>query len=110
MDTTEDITNVVRLFSRHLVQQGIPVTRAILFGSWAKGTATPDSDIDVGIVSPRFGDDDLEEMQLLLLKTRDIDDRIEPIPLSIEDYETDATPFIMEIKKYGKLIDVASAS
>lgn len=106
MDTTKDVTNIVRRFSRHLMRQGIPVVQAILFGSWAKGTAGSDSDIDIGIVSPSFGKDDFEELGYLLRETRYVDSRIEPIPLSTEDYETDATPFILEIKKYGKVIDV----
>jgi len=106
MDTTKDVINIVRRFSRHLIRKGIPVTRAILFGSWAKGTAQSDSDIDIGIVSPNFGKDDFEDLGYLLHETRYVDDRIEPAPLSIEDYETDSTPFVMEIKKTGKLVDI----
>jgi len=101
MAQATDIIAIVRLYARHLADQGVPVNRVILFGSWAKGTARSDSDIDVGIVSSRFGNDEIEEMQYLLYQTRHIDDRIEPIPMSVEDYENDATPFIVEIKKHG---------
>lgn len=104
------ITAVVRRFTDHIKKSGIPVRYAVLFGSWAKGNANKDSDIDVCLVSPRFGQDELSEMQYLMRETMHVDDRIEPIPLSVEDYETDATPFIIEIKKYGKAIDVASTS
>ena len=34
----------------------LPIERAILFGSHAKGTADDGSDIDVAIISPMFAD------------------------------------------------------
>lgn len=102
----QQIADIVRRFVRHIEGKGYPVRRAVLFGSWAKGKATKDSDIDVCLVSTRFGRDEFEEMSYLLRESDAIDNRIEPIPISVGDYDTDATPFIMEIKKYGKIIDV----
>lgn len=101
-----EIVKIARHFANHVQSQGIPVTRTVLFGSWAKGKARKDSDIDICLVSSQFGKDDLTEMRYLLMETMVVDSRIEPIPMSIEDYETDATPFVLEIKKYGKVIDV----
>lgn len=96
-----EIVRVAQRFANHVQRQGIPVTRAVLFGSWAKGKARKDSDIDICLVSPQFGKDDLVEMRYLLMETMAVDSRIEPISLSVEDYENDATPFIIEIKKHG---------
>lgn len=101
-----EIVRVAHRFANHVQHQGTPVTRAVLFGSWAKGKARKDSDIDICLVSPQFGKDDLIEMRYLLMETMVVDSRIEPIPMSIEDYENDATPFVLEIKKYGKVIDI----
>lgn len=106
MAQTSAIIAIVRSYAQHLIHQGIPVDRAILFGSWAKGTARGDSDIDVGIVSTKFGTDEITEMQYLLYQTRPIDTRIEPIPLSLSDYQNDATPLVLEMKKYGTVIDL----
>ena len=53
-----------------LVKQAkIPVSKTYLFGSHAKGGATPDSDIDVCIISPKFGKDYFDEQ---LARIRDI--------------------------------------
>ncbi|MBI3576683.1 nucleotidyltransferase domain-containing protein [Candidatus Gottesmanbacteria bacterium] len=102
----QDIVRVAQRFANHVQRQGIPVARTVLFGSWAKGKARKDSDIDICLVSPQFGKDDLIEMRYLLMETMAVDSRIEPIPMSTKDYETDATPFVLEIKKYGKIIDI----
>ena len=106
MAQTTDIIAIVRSYVQHLLNQGVPIDRAILFGSWAKGTARSDSDIDVGIVSSKFGADEIDELQYLLYQTRPIDNRIEPVPLSLHGFENDATPLILEMKKYGTVIDL----
>lgn len=80
---------------------GIPVDKMILFGSYAKGTANPRSDIDLAVVSPQFGHDDVEEMQLLWKKTRFADVRIEPFPLSPDDLEHSYSPIVAEIREHG---------
>lgn len=59
------------------------------------------SDIDVAVVSKKFGKDDVDEIQFLYKKTWDVDPRIEPYPISPYDLETGFTPIINEIKKYG---------
>jgi predicted nucleotidyltransferase len=58
----------------------------ILFGSYAKGNNTEDSDIDIAIISKDF---------------EDIDARIEPHPIKTEDYEEKSNPFIQEIINTG---------
>jgi len=58
---TEKINKFVEL----LKQQGVNISKIILFGSYAKGRASPDSDIDVVVVSNQFGQDTAEEMMLL---------------------------------------------
>jgi len=93
-----------RKFVSHLKTKGIPVKKAIIFGSWAKGKQTSDSDIDLCLVSQKFGKDEVAELQFLLKQTREVDDRIEPLPLSLEDFQASATPLVVEIKKHGKLI------
>ena len=58
----------------------------ILFGSYAKGTENEDSDIDIAVISDDF-DDIYDCMAILMGMTWDIDARIEPHPISKEDYE-----------------------
>jgi len=95
-----------RKFISHLETKGIPVQKAIVFGSWAKGNQTSDSDIDLCLVSQKFGKDEVADLQFLLKQTREVDDRIEPLPLSLEDFQASATPLVAEIKKYGRIIKV----
>lgn len=77
----------------------IKVKNAFLFGSHAKGTATPNSDIDLALVIQDMGD--FFETQIKLMKIRrKIDLRIEPHPIDIKDFEK-LNPLALEIEKTG---------
>jgi uncharacterized protein len=75
----------------------IRISAAYLFGSYAKGTATSDSDIDVLILSPDFGEDRLENLLLLMKARRGIDLRIEPHAFREEDFNEN-NPFFQEVR------------
>lgn len=104
-----DITPLLRQFIEKLIEQGIPVTEAYLFGSYANGKATQYSDIDVCIVSPALGKDPIGEMATLRRIAYPIDSRIEPIPLHTTDLEDRYSTLVSEIKHYGKLISSTKA-
>ena len=72
----------------------------ILFGSYAKGTQNEDSDIDIAIISSDFKDI-FDDMADLIGYTWKIDTRIEPHPISKEDYDEIATPFVQEVIDTG---------
>lgn len=103
---TKEIKKKVRQYARFISSKGIPVNRVVVFGSYAKGKAVEDSDIDLCLVSSKFGRDPVSELQFLLKQTRYIDDRIEPIPISVKEYKETASPLIFEIRKHGKEIRV----
>lgn len=100
------ITRIVKRYIRNIQTRGVRIEKAIIFGSWAKGIATDESDIDVCLVSRDFGRNEIKEQQFLLYQTHEVDDRIEPVPMSITDFDTNATPLIDEIKKYGQVVKV----
>jgi predicted nucleotidyltransferase len=107
MAQTKIVNNIKKTairFRNVLEKKGIPIERMIIFGSYAKGKAKPDSDIDICIVSPKFGKDSIEELQFLLKQRRKVDSRIEPIPISSLEYRETSSPLIFEIKKFGKEI------
>lgn len=52
-----------------------------LFGSYSRGTAGPDSDIDLMIVSPDFSENLVDNQLVLLRARREIDYRIEAHPV-----------------------------
>ena len=81
------------------------IESAILFGSFAKGTNHPDSDIDIAIVLNEV--DDIIDIQIELMKLRrKIDLRIEPHPFNFEDFNLN-NPVVDEILKYGINLKVA---
>ncbi len=100
----KNILNVVKKFRTAVEAVGIPVEKMILFGSYAKGIVGTNSDIDIAVVSKKFGYDDVDEMQLLFKETWDVDPRIEPYPLSPRDLREGFSPIAYEIKKYGILV------
>ncbi len=97
----KEIKNIVLRYREKIEKSGIPVERMILFGSYARGKARTDSDIDICVVSPKLGKDEMAEIGELNFLHWKLDNRIEAHPVSSKDYKSVATPFISEIKKYG---------
>lgn len=98
MNQTVDIG---KKFVHLLNKRGIPVSQAYLFGSYASGRARPYSDIDICIVSPTLGKDMIDEMVKLGLIANQIDNRIEVIPMSPQDYADPFDPLAAEIRRHG---------
>ena len=66
------------------ISKKYPIENAILFGSFAKGTNHPDSDIDIAIIFKKV--DDIFDLQVELMCLRSDDDLlIEPHPFTISD-------------------------
>jgi len=83
----------------------VRVERVILFGSHTAGTARPDSDIDVAVVSPDFGRDRFEESKVLFQTAWRIDPRIEPVPIASGALERDTwQPLLHEITTKGLVL------
>ncbi len=57
----------------------------MMFGSYSKGCANPDSDIDVAVIVPTYGDNKMEISKGLWRDTRQVSFLIEPI-LMAEDH------------------------
>lgn len=97
--SNEIIENTKR-FLKMLAASGFHIDRAVLFGSFVKGTAGKWSDIDIALVSKDFtgvGFNDRKKINPSLIK---VDSRIEPHPFRPEDF-TEDNPFVKEILKEG---------
>ena len=92
--------NIVQQYVE-LIKQNYKVKQIYLFGSYAKGNAEEDSDIDVAIVLDRIGDDYLAQSTKLFQLRRKIDLRIEPVLL---EFNNDISGFLYEIVSNGILI------
>lgn len=69
--TTSELKAIVARYVRHLQAHQIQVQKVILFGSYARGTAKDDSDIDMAFVSEDFDRFSLFERQRILAECRD---------------------------------------
>ena len=82
------------------ISQYYKIEAIILFGSYAKGTDKEDSDIDIAIISSDFNDI-IEDGAKLIGLTWKIDTRIEPHPITTEDYQKVSNPFVKEVIDTG---------
>ena len=73
-----DVIDVVRRYKDKVVSVMGPA-KVYLYGSYSKGTAREDSDIDVAVVVPEVNGDFLKESAKLWRITWDVDTLIEPV-------------------------------
>jgi len=99
---TKNIENDVNLFINELKKK-YRVQAAYIYGSHSRGNVSVWSDIDVAVISPDFSDDLFEERLKLMKMAATIDDRIEPHPFRVEDFDS-SNPLAREIQKYGILV------
>ncbi len=102
-----DVRETVRAFVRLIEAAGIPVSEARVFGSRARGTAAEQSDIDICVVSPDFGNDRLEETGTLLRIAARLQHRtypLEPVAFSPEDLDDPWSALAAEIRAHGIVI------
>lgn len=100
----DEVKKLVNSYKEILEKNQIPVEEIILFGSYAKGTAKPWSDIDLCVISEIFGQDGYEEMVKLKRLTSHLEPLIEPHPYSPKDMENTLDTLVSEIISYGKRV------
>ena len=96
---------VIELLKKYILllnREGISVTKAFLFGSYAKDTPSDTSDIDVMIVSDKYDENDDFTIGKVWQLTRKINTRIEPFFIGIKKFKDDnASPLINMVKSEG---------
>jgi predicted nucleotidyltransferase len=102
---TVAIIETIRRYVRALEAQGIQVDDAILFGSFAKGTAKDESDIDVALISSAFSGNRFDDRRRIVPLRRAIDGRLEPIPFRPNDF-AEGGNLVDEIKRDGIRIEM----
>jgi len=103
--TNKTITAYIKLIRQHYTN----IENVYIFGSYAKGDANKDSDIDIALIFKSLDDSKRFDVQVhLMLLASQIDTRIEPHPISHDDFYSD-NPFVAEIKKTGfKIMEKAT--
>ena len=101
MDRRE-VIELVKEYSK-VVVANMNVNKIVLFGSYAKGTNTKYSDIDVAVIVPAdsLSANILEDMIKLCKLRRNISIDIEPVLLVDEE---DPSGFIDSIMEYGEVV------
>lgn len=93
-------------YRRMLLEKKIHPDVIILFGSYAKGNVNKNSDIDIAVVSKKFGKNRHKEGVLLNMLAHEIDSRLEVIPVSLKEYMKKFTtsPILDQIHKTGTVL------
>lgn len=95
---------LISKYKTALRDNGIPIDKVILFGSYAKGTQKPWSDLDLCVVSKKFGKDYHDEMVNLMHIASDIEPLIEPHPYNPKDLLDPYDGLAHEIRTTGKVV------
>lgn len=98
-----DKETVVKLAERYALEvvKMLNPQAVVLFGSYAKGTAKADSDIDIAVILNDFTGDYLEIYKQLYRLRRNISADIEPVLL---DSSRDDSEFVAEVLKTGQIL------
>ena len=94
------ITKIIKKYLSALKKNNIPVKKAILFGSYANGSNTKWSDIDLAIVSELFEGNRIDDRNKIRQITLSISSDLEVLPYKPEDFNT-GNPFVKEIINSG---------
>lgn len=103
---------IIESINRYIMQVqqcGIPVSFAVLYGSYARETQHKWSDIDVVVVSTAFdGEINAEDVNTLWRIAGHTDSRIEPVACGLKQWSEDTSSMIIEIaRREGQLIEAA---
>ena len=93
----KDAINIIRAYLQLLKNAGINIEKAYLYGSYATNVATPESDIDVLLVSSLYDTDDDYILAKPWLFTGKVDYRIEPLAIGSNRFAIDDTSPIIEL-------------
>ncbi len=101
----ESIIITIKKYLKELSNIGVPVKQAVLFGSYAKKTNHKWSDIDLIIISDKYDKNySRKDINLLWRTAARTDNRIEPIPVGSNRWETDDESTIIETARREGII------
>jgi predicted nucleotidyltransferase len=91
---------------REALEHSVRVEALVLFGSYARGDAREDSDIDVLVVSPDFDPKQpLRDLRTVSAATIGVDFAISPLPIPSSQYHEHHRPSLLDVvRKEGKVI------
>ncbi|HNQ83132.1 MAG TPA: nucleotidyltransferase domain-containing protein [Bacteroidales bacterium] len=98
----EKVINIIRRYVYLLDIEGLGIDKAFLYGSYASGSNSENSDIDLMLVSGLISDNDIQKKSRAWILTKDVDTRIEPYLISTTRFtKDDISPLIEVVKREG---------
>lgn len=97
--TESNIEQIAKEFA-DILKNEMHINSVYLCGSYAKGTDTADSDIDIAVVGDDFSGDVIEDTFKLMKIRRRVDTRIEPHPFKSSEFNQ-SNSFVREIVATG---------
>ena len=91
----EKVLNIAKDYADS-VRKVVDTADVFLYGSYARGTATKDSDIDIAVVVRQLPEDYLHTVATLWKLTRGVSDDIEPVLLAADN---EASGFLATVRK-----------
>jgi predicted nucleotidyltransferase len=109
-----NVIEAVNYFAENIRKKGVRISRIIVFGSSSTGWRSPDSDIDIAVISDDFAGKDLFDRTLLtkdaeLNTIRKFKVPLDVITLSSEEFSEEDSILSKNIKK-GVTISAASSA
>lgn len=95
-----NILKSIKEYIQILNKNGVVITQAILFGSYANGRYSEFSDIDVALVSDQFEGIRFNDRNRIRKYKFEINPDIEPLPFTQANFTKD-DPFVREILETG---------
>ena len=107
-----EIIKTVQNYLAALRRVGLHVSRAVVFGSYARGEAQYDSDVDLLVIAPEFDEPyDPRRVDLLWLARAQTDSRIEPVGVGERQWQEDTASLLVEMaRREGQVIPLATAA
>ena len=95
--TRDEALELVRRYKRVISSRFDVEPKVMMFGSYSKGYANPDSDIDVAVIVPTYGGSKFELSKKLWRDVREVSFLIEPV-LMAEDRQS---PLYHDVMRTG---------
>ena len=103
--TKSQVNSILEKYKQLLHQRKVNFDGLYLFGSYAKRKPRAWSDIDIAVISEKFGKDPIREAVKLDEIADEVSLSIEPHPVNTRDFKNITLPICREIRENGVAVE-----